>query len=138
MNAAGRIFPLILALKWRCQCCEEQIQAKLGLSRAQFHGLIVLDDSQEISGCVFAARMGLSPSRGSRVLSKLLEDGYVKANVSKEDRRTILVSLTAKGRRTRQRINSSMAACEKRVADRLDRNDLQQVTHALELLNATL
>ena len=66
-----RLFELILAVKRRCQCNEEQIQEELGLTASQFHGLIVLDAGGEVAGCEFARRMGLSPSRGSRVLNKI-------------------------------------------------------------------
>jgi hypothetical protein len=57
-----RLFELILGVKRKCQVSEEQIQAELGLSQAQFHGLIVLADGQEVTGCEFAQRMALSPS----------------------------------------------------------------------------
>ncbi len=133
-----RLFELILAVKRKCQGNEEQIQAELGLSQAQFHGLIVLDEGQEIAGLEFARRMALSPSRGSRVLNTLVVDGYVKARSRPEDRRSIRVGLTPKGRRTKQRIARRMQACESRVRRGLDRESLDRVVHALELLEATL
>jgi len=133
-----RLFELILAIRYTCQSNEEQIQEELGLSQAEFNGLIVLDEGEEMSGCAFAARMGLSPSRGSRVLNKLVTNGYVKTQASTQDRRAVLVSLTAKGRRTRRRISERMAACEERLHRRLDEKKLRQVTRALELLEAAL
>lgn len=133
-----RLFELILAVKRKCQGTEEQIQAELGLSPAQFHGLIVLDDGQEITGCDFAGRMALSPSRGSRVLNTLVTDGYVKTRSRPDDRRSITVCLTPRGRRTKQRIARRMEACESRICTGLDRQSLHQVVHALELLEGTL
>ncbi|MBN2128524.1 MAG: winged helix DNA-binding protein [Sedimentisphaerales bacterium] len=133
-----RLFELILAIKYRCQGNEEQIQEEMGLSQAEFNGLIVLDEDRVMSGCAFATGMGLSPSRGSRVLSKLVTNGYVKARPSTKDRRAVVVSLTPKGRRTRRRMTERMAACEDRIRRRLDEKKLQQVTHALELLEAAL
>ena len=73
---------LILAIKRKCQGTEERIQAELGLSPAEFNGLTVLDETQEVSGCEFAGQMMLSPSRGSRVLNRLVSDGYVRTRVS--------------------------------------------------------
>lgn len=133
-----RLFELILAIRYTCQSNEEQIQEELGLSQAEFNGLIVLDEGEEMSGCAFAARMGLSPSRGSRVLNKLVTNGYVKTQTSTQDRRAVLVSLTTKGRRTKRRISERMAACEERLRRRLDEKKLQQVTRALEMLEAAL
>jgi DNA-binding MarR family transcriptional regulator len=133
-----RLFELILAVKRKCQSNEEHIRDELGLSEAQFHGLLVLEGRPDISGCEFAARMALSPSRGSRVLSKLVADGYVKIQVRPDDRRAVSIALTAKGRRMRRQIFRRMAACESRICDRLDDQSVGQVKSALELLEAVL
>ena len=61
----GRLFQLILAIKCKCQSREEQIQAELGLSPAEFNGLMALEADQKTSGCavkgqgVFYWRFGL-------------------------------------------------------------------------------
>ncbi|UCD50558.1 MAG: MarR family transcriptional regulator [Phycisphaerales bacterium] len=133
-----RLFELILAIKRKCQCNEEQIQAELGLSPAQFHGLMVLGDDEEVLGCEFAGRMGLSRSRGSRVLNTLVTHGYVKTQAQPEDRRAIRVSLTGRGRRMKARITDRMTTCEKRIIDNLDHRGRAQVAQALELLEAVL
>jgi DNA-binding MarR family transcriptional regulator len=132
------LFELILAVKRKCQGNEEQIQEELGLSQAEFNALIVLDSQQEVSGGEFATRMALSPSRGSRVLNKLVTDGYVKALAGPSDRREVAISLTPKGRQAKQRIIGHMEACESRICAGLDRTSVEQVKHALELLEAIL
>jgi len=133
-----RLFELILAIKRKCQCNEEQIQAELGLSPAEFHGLLTLEDDEAVLGCEFAGRMGLSPSRGSRVLSTMVTHGYVKTESRPDDRRAIRVSLTGRGRRMKARIADRMTTCEKRIIDNLDHQGRAQVTQALELLEAVL
>jgi DNA-binding MarR family transcriptional regulator len=133
-----RLFELILAVKRKCQSNEERIQDELGLSQAQFNGLIVLDAGLVISGGEFAARMALSVSRGSRVLAALAADGYVKAQESPGDRRAVSISLTPKGRRTRQRIFRGMEACESRICRALDDQRVGQLKSALQLLEAVL
>lgn len=133
-----RFFELILAIKRKCQCNEEQIQEQLGLTAAQFHGLIVLDEGVEIGGCEFARRMGLSVSRGSRVLNSLVNAGYVAMRVRADDRRAIQVVLTDEGRQMKGRIADRMADCESRICDRLDHSGVRQVREALERLEAVL
>ena len=133
-----RLFELILAVKRKCQRNEEQIQEELGLSQAQFNALIVMDDEREISGCQFAQRMALSPSRGSRVLNALVTGGYVKVLPGPADRRAIMISLTPAGREIKQRIIGRMAACENRISAGLDPTSIAQVKHALKLLETVL
>jgi len=133
-----RFFELILALKRKCQRNEEEIQEELGLSQAEFHALIVLDEGQEVSGCAFAEQMALSPSRGSRVLDKLVTDGYAKTTAGSADRRAIVISLTPKGRRARQRIIEHMEACERRICNDLDDRTVSQIKSALESLATVL
>ena len=133
-----RLIELILAIKRKCQGTEERIQAELGLSPAEFNGLTALDETREVSGCEFAGRMTLSPSRGSRVLNRLVTDGYVRTRVSPEDRRTILVALTPQGRQVKQEIIGHMDACEQRICAGLDPESVEQVESALEILDRVL
>jgi len=133
-----RLFELILAIKRKCRCNEEQIQTELGLSPAEFNGLIVLDSNQEVPGCEFSRRMGLSASRGSRVLNTLVTHGYVRTQLSPDDRRAILISLTGEGERMKEQIADHMKRCEKRICDSLDDLGRVQVTKALELLEMAL
>jgi DNA-binding MarR family transcriptional regulator len=132
------LFELILAIKRKCQCNEEQIQRELGLSAAEFHGLMVLDEGRELLGGQFAEQMGLSPSRGSRVLNNLVENGFVKAALRPDDRRSISVRLTPEGTRMKARITEYMKACEDRICGQLDETRMRQVRGALELLETAL
>lgn len=131
-----RLFELILAIKRKCQGNEEQIQTELGLSQAEFNALIVLDGKQQMLCHDFAERMGLSPSRGSRVLNTLVRHGYVSTQLSPDDRRASLISLTGRGKRMRGKIVSRMGACEKRIHDSLGKRGRRLVSEALELLES--
>ncbi len=133
-----RFFELILALKRKCQRNEEEIQEEVGLSQAEFNALIVLDEGQEVSGCAFAERMALSASRGSRVLDLLVTDGYLKTAAAAADRRAIVISLTPKGKRAKQRIVDHMEACERRICNDLDDRTVSQIKNALESLETVL
>jgi len=133
-----RLFELILAIKRKCQCNEEQIQKQLGLTAAQFHGLIVLEEGAAVPGAEFARQMGLSPSRGSRVLNSLVTSGFVLTRDRPDDRRTMEISLTSKGRRMKNRIVDRMTACESRICERLDDSGVGRIREALELLETAL
>lgn len=132
------LFEVILAIRRKCQGNEEKIQQELGLSPAEFNALTVMANGGEITGCEFARQMALSPSRGSRVLEKLVADGYARARPSPRDRRTILISLTPKGRETKQWMFEQMEVCEGRICSGLDPEKLARVREALELLETAL
>lgn len=132
------LFEVILAVKRKCQCNEEQIREELGLSQAEFHGLLVLARAEEMTGCEFARGMGLSPSRASRVLDRLVIGGYAARRSDTEDRRTIQVCLTTRGGRMSRRIMGRMRACEDRICGHLDEVEVRQVRRALELLETVL
>ena len=132
------LFELILAIKHKCQGNEEQIQAELGLSPAEFNALVVLEGGAPVPGCEFARRMGLSPSRGSRVLNTLVTHGYASTQPSPSDRRASLISLTGQGKRTRSKIVNRMRACERRIQDKLDTRSRLRLAEALELLESAL
>lgn len=131
-------FELILAIKRKCQCNEGQIREALGLSQAEFNGLVALEGGQEVLGCELAERMGLSASRSSRVLNALVVAGYVKTRISPEDRRTILISLTARGRQMREKVLSCAAACEDRILAGLNSVKIGQIRESLEFLETVL
>jgi DNA-binding MarR family transcriptional regulator len=133
-----RLFELILAVRRKCQGSEEQIQRELGLSPAEFNALTVMVAGGEITGYEFAARMALSLSRGSRVLDKLVTDGFAMTRLSPQDRRTILISLTPKGKRIKLRMFGYMKDCERRICAGLDPDKVSQVRDALELLETAL
>lgn len=131
-------FELILAIKQKCECNEGQIRKQLGLSQAEFNGLLALERDREIQGCQLAQRMGVSASRGSRILNQLAVAGYVKTRIDPEDRRTILISMTSQGQQMRERIMGCASACEDRVRERIDRVKIGQIKESLRLLEGAL
>ena len=138
MTMSRCLFEVILAVKRKCQCNEDEIREELGLSQAEFQGLLALADAEEMTGCEFARLMGLSPSRASRVVDRLVSGGYATRRSDAEDRRAIQVCLTARGRRMNRRTMDRMRACEDRICGNLDGAQVRQVRRALELLETVL
>ena len=66
-----KIIDLIFELKSGCGEKEDSIRSKLKLSPAEFRGIIALTPKNVISCKVLCSKMGLSASRGSRVVEKL-------------------------------------------------------------------
>ncbi len=129
-----KLFELIIEVRKKCLQTEEKIRAELNLSPAEFHGLLALEPKEKILGAVFSERMCLSPSRGSRVISRLLQGGFVEQKVVPDNRRSVEVFLTPEGNKMRKTIQKQMEECEERFSSQLDSNQIVDVKHALEAL----
>lgn len=132
------LFELILSIKRKCQANEDRIQEEMGISQAEFNGLLVLNPDEALPGAEFAQRMGLSPSRGSRVLTKLMDSGYVNTEFKPGDRRSVSISLTNDGVSIKSRIYDRMQECETRICSGMDECRIDQIREALELLEQAL
>lgn len=132
------LFELILSIKRKCQANEDRIQEEIGISQAEFNGLLVLNPDEALPGAEFAQRMGLSASRGSRVLTKLMNSGYVHSEFKPGDRRSVSISLTDNGETMKSRIFNRMQECETRICSGMDECKIDQIREALELLEQAL
>ncbi|WP_433338165.1 MarR family winged helix-turn-helix transcriptional regulator [Spirillospora sp. CA-294931] len=54
---------------------------------------------QEMSVGLVASRLGIDPSRGSRIVAEAVKEGYVRRVASQEDGRRIQLELTEAGRK---------------------------------------
>lgn len=133
-----KLFELVLSIKRKCQANEDVIQNDLGISQAEFNALLVLNPDEEIFGNTLAERMSLSPSRSSRVLAKLTNNGYVNAVFKPNDRRSVLISLTKSGVQMKENILKRMEVCENRICGNFNQQQIDQIKKSLELLEKAL
>ncbi|MFZ1460459.1 MAG: helix-turn-helix domain-containing protein, partial [Ignavibacteria bacterium] len=81
------IIDQIFHLKSVCISKEENIRKELGLSPAEFRGIMAMVQGSDIPCSLLSRKMGLSISRGSRVTDKLLKGGYLKLTRNESDKR---------------------------------------------------
>jgi DNA-binding MarR family transcriptional regulator len=79
--------------------------------------------------------MGLSKSRGSRVIDKLIASGYLKEAKNNGDQRIFNVKLTPKGLIAIKRINSVMSDCENAILKNIPPAELQTFTKTLHRIS---
>ena len=132
------LFELILSIKRKCASNEEKIQTELKLTPAEFNGLLALYPKEEILGSAFAQRMHLSPSRGSRVLGKLMESGYVQTDLKPNNRRSVYISLTQSGLNMKKKILNRMRVCENRICTVFSERDINKIKQTLIQLEQAL
>lgn len=83
---------------------ENKIRAKLGLSEAEYNGILCIEHEEKITCKEFSKRMDLSVSRGSRVIDRLCAKKHIERVDCESDRRCKNIWLTRDGTDVRQRI----------------------------------
>jgi DNA-binding MarR family transcriptional regulator len=91
---------------------ENKTQKKVGLSEAEYRGILSIDAGEKITCQEFSGRMGLSVSRGSRVVDQLCIKKYIERVDCESDRRCKNIWLTKKGHSVRQAITEELQNIE--------------------------
>ena len=132
------LFELIMDIRKKCIRTEGKIRNNLNLTPGEFNGLLAIEFGEKITGLVFADRIGLSPSRASRVLSTLMKKGFMEQEPLPEDRRNVNAFLTRQGKDMRKKIFQEMSVCEKKITDQLNQKQFEKIYQALSLLAETM
>lgn len=133
-----RLFELIMSIRKKCLHTEEKIRSELGLTPGEFNGLLSLEPGERVQGAAFSERMGLSASRGSRVIGRMLTNGYINLETVPDNRRSAEASLTKKGIEMQKRLENRMGECEERITSQLDSKNAEKIRFALEQLVAVM
>jgi len=132
------LFQRIFSIKQKCSSREEAIRRDLGVNHSEFHALLSLTLETAVQGNVLAERMSLSPSRASRVVSKLLEKNFIQTEYHPHDRRSQFIRLTESGQEMKEAIESRLQLCERRILDKYSDQDVRVIKWALGLLDDAL
>jgi DNA-binding MarR family transcriptional regulator len=138
MIMGKHLFEYIFSIKRKCLSTEEKICKGLQISFSEFNGLIALQPQEEILGIMFAERLGLSPSRGSRVLTKLINHGYAQIRYNPDDRRSVSISMTQKGLLMKKEIENRLDQCEERVMSVFSKEQIEEIKQTLSKLDQAL
>ena len=130
-----KLFELIIMLMKKCQQTENKIRNEFDLSAAECNALLTLGRDEKMLCNAFAEKMGLSASRGSRIIDRLTKKGFVKGEAVPDDRRILKISMTDKGVELKNLIGMRMDECENRILGKLSRQQRQDVRNALEMLS---
>jgi len=104
------------------------------LSITEYRGIMALEDELEMTCREMAKMMGLSPSRSSRVINNLVQKGYLIRRTSSRDRRSVAVTLSKKGRETKEKIKENQKKLEKSLQQRITDHELNMIKNSLKIL----
>jgi len=125
---------LIMELKKGCLEDEEQIRTLCNVSLAEYKAVMEIDTTERITCNVLSKKMGLSPSRGSRIIDGLVRKKYLVRMTNLEDRRSFVLSLSPKGTKIKEQIKRERNNCEKRMREKLSTKELDLIEEGLELV----
>jgi DNA-binding MarR family transcriptional regulator len=109
-----------------------------GLTLPQYYLLKPLDEVGALPLCELAERAGIAAPTATRVIDGLEREETLRRERSPNDRRTVLVSLTPKGRRVLKRKHRELTDRRQRLYERLEPAERAQsellLRHLAELL----
>lgn len=132
------VINLIFELKYSCLAKEEKIIMELNLSPAEYRGILAIVPGSEVPCNILSKKMGLSISRGSRVIDKLINNGYLNEVKSILDQRVTNVVLTQKGIKTQRKIHNLLEDCEQTILKNMSTPELEAFTSSLKKISDIL
>ncbi len=125
---------LIIELKKSCMEDEKQIRTLCNVSLAEYKGIIEIETTERVTCSVLSKKMGLSISRGSRIIDSLVRKGYLLRMENPEDRRSFVLFLSSKGAKIRKQIEQERNNCEYRIRKNLSFKEVELIKEGLELI----
>ena len=128
------LLDLIYRLKQGCLEDESKIRTSCRVSVAEYKGIIEIDIKEQVTCNALSQKMGLSPSRGSRIIDGLVRKGYFTRNTNPGDRRSYVISLSSEGARVKRQIEAERRRCEARIRQRFSERQIESLKEALDLI----
>jgi DNA-binding MarR family transcriptional regulator len=132
------ITDLIYSIKQKCVLNDDMIRSKTPLSPSEYRAVISLNPDDQISSASFSDRLGLSPSRGSRVIEKMVENGFIRRDTLKNDRRAQVISLAPEGLSLKKQITEMMCDCEEKIRKQMTDSEYVNASKSLKKLISIL
>jgi DNA-binding MarR family transcriptional regulator len=123
----------ILELKKRCNFSDE-IGLAFNLTLGEVACISIIAKHKMLSSKNLSSLMDLSPSRGSRVISRLIDRGFIVAKPDKNDRRYLSLALTEAGGKCNSAIMNEKKCCEERILAKLSIEQKTAVKNGLNIL----
>ena len=132
------LMSLIEQLKDQCIRNTTKIREEANLSPAEYKGISVLNFDESMSGNELSRKMKLSPSRASRVIDRLVKNGYLVRIDDPVDRRRSTVCLADQGIKIKNKITEVIGKCETRVFSALSEQEIKYFSSSIRKITKIL
>ncbi len=119
-------------------CIEAEIGGRCGFSPREMRCLLASEEKDGLTSKELSRRIGLSPSRGSRLINSFIKRGlfFIKADL--DDRRCHRILLSVSGREQVLEIKNRIGECEKRLLSKLSTEEIDSIRKAMAILSEKL
>jgi MarR family transcriptional regulator, organic hydroperoxide resistance regulator len=131
MEISSGILGIVYEMKKKCAHVDQRLMVELNLSQSEYLFFSSLDSCQVISSNELSKNMGLSASRVSRVVDKLVVNGYLDRNTDTSDRRAITLCLTPKGKEIKSMIDRERLKCEEQLLQVIPSDEVEKLRHII-------
>lgn len=135
---AGRLADLTFSLLASCQEKENRLAEQHGLTQAEFRCLRLFSADENLNNKQIAERMGLSPSRLTRIIDGLVKKEYINREIDLTDRRNMRVSLSKKGVQIVLLLNKAYVDIHREILEDIDESQHQPLITAMTSLLSAL
>ena len=135
---AGKLADLTFSLLASCQEKENRLAEQHGLTQAEFRCLRLFSANENVNNKQIAERMGLSPSRLTRIIDGLVKKDYINREIDNADRRNMRVSLSTKGIQIVELLNKAYVDIHKEILEDIDESQHQPLITAMTNLLSAL
>ena len=94
--------------------------------------LLSIDPKEGSLSMTLGPKMGIEPTSLSRTLTKLEEAGLIKREVSKSDKRNVIIKLTKKGLEMRDVSKTYVLDFQQKVNEALTEKEMKQLVKSLD------
>ncbi len=124
----------LMRLRSCCDRLQSDVHAQVNLGETEFGFVAAFPADTPTSAGSLCRAVGLSPSRGSRVIDGLVRKGIIERQPDAHDRRISLLELTPVGREIQEHLKTCVDSCEHSLASQLTGEELVAVEEAIALL----
>lgn len=134
----NRIIDIVIMLKNSCIQREDSIREEFSISPAEYRAILSILPGEKTTGGSLSKKMGLSISRGSRIIEKLMSKEYLMQVPTDNDRRCLMLMLTENGIKLRKKIDNMLNKCEEEIKSKIPEADMDDMINSLQKLTSIL
>ncbi|MCC6548550.1 MAG: MarR family transcriptional regulator [Ignavibacteriaceae bacterium] len=130
-DSAEQLAELTYKILDSCHRKEEVRVKEYHLTQAEFRCLRLIHENESINSKIVAVRMGLSPSRCTRIINGLVVKGFVDRQEEPNDRRNMRLTLTPSGYEFLKYVHTQYIDLHKEVLSALNPQEKAGVLQAM-------